>query len=158
MRTSCPIVLLRFTHTKSPNSISAESTARSADLGGADPGAAGSIEIGNVCEGAGCDTEFALSRVKLADARISTFAAEVAAGLPSAVTLAAGDEALGQDLVAALGHPYFRPYQAGDVTGAQVGGAVKNVLAIAAGIVAGARLGSNAAAALITRGLRVDSC
>ena len=82
-----------------------------------------------------------------------TFAAEVAAGLPSAVTLAARDEVLGQDLVAALGHPYFRPYQAGDVTGAQVGGAVKNVLAIAAGIVAGAQLGNNAAAALITRGL-----
>lgn len=82
-----------------------------------------------------------------------TFADEVALAKPSAVTLAAADDPLGQSLVEALGHAYFRPYQSHDVIGAQVGGAVKNVLAIAAGIVAGAGLGNNAAAALITRGL-----
>ncbi len=82
-----------------------------------------------------------------------TFASEVARNLPSAVTLAADDKGIGNALVEALGHSRFRPYQSHDVVGAQVGGAVKNVLAIAAGIVAGARLGSNAAAALITRGL-----
>ena len=82
-----------------------------------------------------------------------TFAIEVAENKPSALTLAAADPALGQGLVNALGHSRFRPYLSSDVTGAQVGGAVKNVLAIAAGIVAGAKLGDNAAAALITRGL-----
>jgi glycerol-3-phosphate dehydrogenase (NAD(P)+) len=82
-----------------------------------------------------------------------TFAAEVANNLPSAVTLACADPALGADLVDALGHSRFRPYLSDDVVGAQIGGAVKNVLAIAAGIVAGAKMGDNAAAALITRGL-----
>ncbi len=82
-----------------------------------------------------------------------TFAAELAKNLPTAVTLAARDGGLARDLIAALGHNRFRPYQSGDVIGAQIGGAVKNVLAIASGIVAGARLGDNAAAALITRGL-----
>ncbi|MEN3952752.1 NAD(P)H-dependent glycerol-3-phosphate dehydrogenase [Iodidimonas sp. SYSU 1G8] len=82
-----------------------------------------------------------------------TFAAELARNLPTAVTLAARDEALGGRLIEALGHNRFRPYLSHDVVGAQIGGAVKNVLAIAAGIVAGARLGDNAAAALITRGL-----
>ncbi|HZB92709.1 MAG TPA: NAD(P)H-dependent glycerol-3-phosphate dehydrogenase [Stellaceae bacterium] len=82
-----------------------------------------------------------------------TFAAEVAAGLPTAVTLAAGDAALGRGLIAALGTRSFRPYLAADVPGAEIGGAVKNVLAIACGIVAGRKLGDNARAALITRGL-----
>ena len=82
-----------------------------------------------------------------------TFAAELAKNLPTAVTLAAHDEELARALIEALGHNRFRPYQSGDVVGAQIGGAVKNVLAIASGIVAGARLGDNAAAALITRGL-----
>jgi glycerol-3-phosphate dehydrogenase (NAD(P)+) len=82
-----------------------------------------------------------------------TFAAELARNLPTAVTLAAADEVLGAALADALGHSRFRPYLSRDVIGAQIGGAVKNVLAIAAGIVAGARLGDNAAAALITRGL-----
>ncbi len=82
-----------------------------------------------------------------------TFAAEVARGLPAAVTLAAADESLGAALVAALGSPHFRPYLSSDVIGAQIGGAVKNVLAIACGIVSGRRLGDNARAALITRGL-----
>src|SRR5689334_19118042 len=82
-----------------------------------------------------------------------TFAAEVARGLPTAVTLACADAGLGARLVEALGSRSFRPYLSDDVTGAQVGGAVKNVLAIACGIVRGRRLGDNARAALITRGL-----
>ncbi len=82
-----------------------------------------------------------------------TFAAEVAQGLPSAVTLAAADEALGSELVLSLGSRAFRPYLSTDPVGAQVGGAVKNVLAIACGIVTGRALGDNARAALITRGL-----
>ena len=82
-----------------------------------------------------------------------TFALEVARGLPTAVTLAAEDAALGAVLVKALGSRAFRPYLSGDIVGAQIGGAVKNVIAIACGIVAGRRLGDNARAALITRGL-----
>ncbi|MBI4966678.1 MAG: NAD(P)-dependent glycerol-3-phosphate dehydrogenase [Rhodospirillales bacterium] len=82
-----------------------------------------------------------------------TFAAEVARGLPTAVTLACKDAALGPKLVAALGTRSFRPYLSDDPVGAEVGGAVKNVLAIACGIVAGKGLGDNARAALITRGL-----
>jgi glycerol-3-phosphate dehydrogenase (NAD(P)+) len=82
-----------------------------------------------------------------------TFAAEVARGLPTAVTLASEDAALGQRLLAALGTRSFRPYLSDDVIGAEIGGAVKNVLAIACGIVMGRRLGDNARAALITRGL-----
>lgn len=82
-----------------------------------------------------------------------TFAAEVAKGLPAAVTLAAGRAELGRALAEALGSAAFRPYWTDDVTGVLVGGAVKNVIAIAAGLVAGAGLGENARAALITRGL-----
>ena len=82
-----------------------------------------------------------------------TFAGEVARGLPTAVTLATADAALGRALIAALGTRSFRPYLGDDVVGAEIGGAVKNVLAIACGIVAGRRLGDNARAALITRGL-----
>jgi glycerol-3-phosphate dehydrogenase (NAD(P)+) len=82
-----------------------------------------------------------------------TFAGEVARGLPTAVTLATADAALGQRLIAALGTRSFRPYLAADLVGAEIGGAVKNVLAIACGIIAGRRLGDNARAALITRGL-----
>jgi glycerol-3-phosphate dehydrogenase (NAD(P)+) len=82
-----------------------------------------------------------------------TFASEVAAGLPTAVTLACADAALGSRLIAALGTRSFRPYLAADVVGAEIGGAVKNVLAIACGIVMGRKLGDNARAALITRGL-----
>lgn len=82
-----------------------------------------------------------------------TFAAEVAHRLPAAVTLACADEKLGASLSEALRTPEFRIYQSGDVIGAQVGGAVKNVLAIACGIVEGRKLGDNARAALITRGL-----
>jgi glycerol-3-phosphate dehydrogenase (NAD(P)+) len=81
-----------------------------------------------------------------------TFAHEVAAGLPTAVTLAVEDAALGERLVARIARPAFRPYLSEDVAGAEVGGAVKNVLAIACGVVEGRRLGLNARAALISRG------
>ena len=82
-----------------------------------------------------------------------TFAKECAQGLPTAVTLSATDAALGQKVVDAIGTPTFRPYLSDDPIGAEVGGAVKNVLAIACGIVEGRALGDNARAALITRGL-----
>ena len=81
-----------------------------------------------------------------------TFAHEVAAGQPTAVTLACADEALGAALADRLAGPAFRPYASTDVTGAEIGGAVKNVLAIACGVVEGAGLGQNARAALIARG------
>lgn len=82
-----------------------------------------------------------------------TFAIEVARGLPTAITLAASDQALGKKLVSALGGSRFRPYLSDDPVGAQIGGAVKNVLAIACGVVEGRQLGDNARAALVTRGL-----
>lgn len=82
-----------------------------------------------------------------------TFAAEVARGLPTAITLAGNDAELTAALAARLSRPTFRPYASDDPVGAQIGGAVKNVLAIACGIVLGRRLGDNARAALITRGL-----
>ncbi|MFB0951977.1 MAG: NAD(P)H-dependent glycerol-3-phosphate dehydrogenase [Rhodospirillales bacterium] len=82
-----------------------------------------------------------------------SFAAEVARGLPVALTLACADNVLGQKLINALASPMFRIYQSDDVIGAEIGGAVKNVLAIACGIVEGRGLGDNARAALITRGL-----
>ena len=81
-----------------------------------------------------------------------TFAHEVAAGLPAAVTLAVEDQAIGEQLRARLARPFFRPYLSADVVGAEIGGAVKNVLAIACGVVEGRRLGQNARAALISRG------
>ena len=82
-----------------------------------------------------------------------TFAAEVARDLPTAVTLACADAELGATLVAALGGQRFRTYLSDDVIGAETGGAVKNVLAIACGIIEGRAFGDNARAALITRGL-----
>ena len=82
-----------------------------------------------------------------------TFAHEVAAGLPTAVTLAcSGGEAQWERLSAALARPHFRPYFSDDLAGAEIGGAVKNVLAIACGVVDGLGLGLNARAALIARG------
>jgi glycerol-3-phosphate dehydrogenase (NAD(P)+) len=81
-----------------------------------------------------------------------SFAGEVARGLPTAVTLACADEALAGDLVQAIGIPTFRPYVSTDPVGAEIGGAVKNVLAIACGIVEGKKLGASARAALTTRG------
>lgn len=81
-----------------------------------------------------------------------SFADDVARGLPTAVTLAAKDEALAVALVHALGSAAFRPYHTTDVRGVEIGGAAKNVLAIAAGIVVGKQLGASALAALTTRG------
>jgi glycerol-3-phosphate dehydrogenase (NAD(P)+) len=81
-----------------------------------------------------------------------SFADDVARGLPTAITLAAKDEALAAALARALGWPTFRPYHSTDVRGVEIGGAAKNVLAIAAGIVVGKRLGASAQAALTTRG------
>jgi glycerol-3-phosphate dehydrogenase (NAD(P)+) len=81
-----------------------------------------------------------------------SFAEDVARGLPTAVTLAAKDEQLACGLVQALGSATFRPYHTSDVRGVEIGGAAKNVLAIAAGIVAGRKLGASAQAALTTRG------
>jgi glycerol-3-phosphate dehydrogenase (NAD(P)+) len=81
-----------------------------------------------------------------------SFAADVARGLPTAVTLAAHDEALAAQLAKALASRSFRPYQSSDVRGVEIGGAAKNVLAIAAGIVTGRGLGASASAALTTRG------
>jgi len=81
-----------------------------------------------------------------------SFALDVARGLPTAVTLAAKDEALAGALVQALGSPTFRPYHTTDVRGVEIGGAAKNVLAIAAGIVVGRKFGASAQAALTTRG------
>ena len=81
-----------------------------------------------------------------------SFAAEVARGLPTAVTLACPDEVLGAALAKAVASPAFRPYLAADMVGAEVGGAVKNVLAIACGVSEGRGLGRSAHAALITRG------
>jgi glycerol-3-phosphate dehydrogenase (NAD(P)+) len=81
-----------------------------------------------------------------------SFAVDVARGLPTAVTLAAADEGLARALAYRLGSPTFRPYHSSDVRGVEIGGAAKNVLAIAAGIVAGRKLGASALAALTTRG------
>ena len=81
-----------------------------------------------------------------------TFADEVARGLPTAVTLAAEDRDVGKRLRDVLARPEFRIYLSDDVAGAEIGGAVKNVLAIACGVVEGRGLGQNARAALIARG------
>ena len=81
-----------------------------------------------------------------------SFAADVARGMPTAVTLAAIDDKLAGELARAIGSANFRPYHSTDVRGVEIGGAVKNVLAIAAGIVAGRGLGASAQAALTTRG------
>jgi glycerol-3-phosphate dehydrogenase (NAD(P)+) len=81
-----------------------------------------------------------------------SFAEDVARGLPTAVTLAAKDETLASALVQAMGSATFRPYHTTDVRGVEIGGAAKNVLAIAAGIVVGKKFGASAQAALTTRG------
>jgi glycerol-3-phosphate dehydrogenase (NAD(P)+) len=81
-----------------------------------------------------------------------SFADDVARGLPTAVTLAAKDGALASQMVQALGSATFRPYHTTDIRGVEIGGAAKNVLAIAAGIVVGRNLGASALAALTTRG------
>ncbi len=81
-----------------------------------------------------------------------TFAHEVAQGLPTALTLACESEALWDRLKPLIAKPSFRPYYSDDVVGAEIGGAVKNVLAIGCGVVDGAGLGQNARASLISRG------
>ncbi len=81
-----------------------------------------------------------------------SFASDVARGLPTALTIAASDAGLADALAQALASPRFRPYASTDVVGVELGGALKNVIAIAAGIVAGARLGASAQAALTARG------
>lgn len=82
-----------------------------------------------------------------------TFAAEVARGLPTAVVVAANDEGFAASLTARLHQPCFRVYESDDIAGVQLGGAAKNVFAIAAGIADGLGFGANARAALIARGL-----
>ena len=93
-----------------------------------------------------------MPRARLAVLSGPSFAADVARGLPAALTLACADEHLGTQLVDALGYRQFRLYRSSDIIGTQLGGAVKNVLAIAAGIVEGKALGASAHAALVTRG------
>lgn len=92
-------------------------------------------------------------RVPLAVLSGPTFAREVAAGLPTAMTVAANDGAFAADLAARLSDQRFRAYTSGDMIGVEVGGAVKNVLAIAAGISDGLKFGANARIAVINRGL-----
>ena len=81
-----------------------------------------------------------------------SFASDVALGLPTAITLASNDAGFGERLAAALSQPGFRAYPSNDVIGAEIGGAVKNILAIACGIVQGKGLGDSARAALTARG------
>jgi len=81
-----------------------------------------------------------------------SFAADVARGLPTAVTVAAADETVARNIAHAINAGTFRPYHSNDIRGVEIGGAVKNVLAIAAGIVTGRGLGASATAALTTRG------
>lgn len=82
-----------------------------------------------------------------------TFAEEIARGLPSAVTIAAHDKDVAQEIRDGLASKNLRPYITDDVIGAQIGGAVKNVIAIACGVLYGRKLGESAKAALLTRGL-----
>ena len=82
-----------------------------------------------------------------------SFAMEVAQGLPTAVTIAAADQTLAQSLALLLASPGFRPYPSDDLLGVELAGALKNVVAIAAGVTMGKGLGENARASLITRGL-----
>lgn len=81
-----------------------------------------------------------------------SFAIDVARGLPTAVTIAAADAGIAEELAHALNSGSFRPYHTTDIRGVEIGGAVKNVLAIASGIVTGRGLGASASAALTTRG------
>ncbi|MDG1005083.1 MAG: NAD(P)-dependent glycerol-3-phosphate dehydrogenase [Emcibacteraceae bacterium] len=82
-----------------------------------------------------------------------TFAREVALGLPSAVTIASKYQQITKRLLRVIGQPTFRPYASRDIAGAEIGGALKNVFAIACGITIGRKMGDNARAALITRSL-----
>jgi glycerol-3-phosphate dehydrogenase (NAD(P)+) len=100
-------------------------------------------------------TDVLAAEVPLAVAAVLSgpgFAKDVAKGLPTATTIASRDQALAQRVVATIGLPTFRPYVADDLVGAEIGGAVKNVIAIACGVAQGRQLGDGARAALITRG------
>lgn len=81
------------------------------------------------------------------------FAKEVAMGLPSATVIAGQDRTIAEKVIYAIGGKFFRPYYCDDIIGVQIGGAIKNVIAIASGIATGKGLGENARASLITRGL-----
>ena len=94
----------------------------------------------------------ALPKVTLAVLSGPSFAADVARGLPAALTLACRNEMIGKQLAEAIGYKHFRLYWSSDITGVELGGAIKNVLAIAAGIVDGKGLGASAHAGLVTRG------
>lgn len=112
------------------------------------------------CKGIEADTQLLMSEIAqeicpanpLAVLSGPTFAHEVAAGLPTALTLACEDEALWEKVSPLIAKPTFRPYFSDDIIGAEIGGAVKNVLAIACGFADGAGLGQNARASLISRG------
>ena len=93
-----------------------------------------------------------LPNVVLAVLSGPSFAADVARGLPAALTLACRNEVIGKALVDRMGYKHFRLYWSSDITGVELGGSIKNVLAIAAGIVDGKGLGASAHAALVTRG------
>lgn len=100
-------------------------------------------------------TEILAAEVPEAQAAVLSgpgFAKDVAAGLPTATTIACADAVTGGRWVATLGAPTFRPYLTDDLIGAEIGGAVKNVIAVACGIAEGRKLGEGARAALITRG------
>ena len=108
------------------------------------------IETGNLM------SHIAEEEIPLANVAVMTgptFAGELARGLPSAVTIAASDNDTGEMLVEKLGTRNLRAYYSDDMISAQIGGAVKNVLAIACGVVYGLELGESARAALVTRGL-----
>ena len=94
----------------------------------------------------------ALPNVTLAVLSGPSFAADVARGLPAALTLACRNEMTGKQLAEDIGYKHFRLYWSSDITGVELGGAIKNVLAIAAGIVDGKGLGASAHAGLVTRG------
>ncbi|MBV7255357.1 NAD(P)-dependent glycerol-3-phosphate dehydrogenase [Pacificimonas sp. WHA3] len=112
------------------------------------------------CKGIEADTEMLMTEVAadvspaapIAVLSGPTFAAEVASGLPTAITFACADTDTAAALVKRIAQPRFRPYMTDDLIGAEVGGAVKNVLAIACGVATGLDLGQNARAALISRG------
>jgi glycerol-3-phosphate dehydrogenase (NAD(P)+) len=93
------------------------------------------------------------SNCKIAVLSGPTFAREVAAGSPTALVVASADEALAEEIQTAFSGPTFRVYRSGDPAGVEIGGALKNVVAIGAGMCDGLKLGHNAVAALITRGL-----
>ena len=100
-----------------------------------------------------CDDALAAVKPRFAMLSGPSFAYEVIREMPTAVTLACKDKKAGKDVQEALSTPYFRVYTATDVRGVELGGAIKNIIAIAAGVADGLGFGADARAALITRGL-----